>query len=71
VAELCGVLVGNSPASLRLTKELLVGSNKEWLDGAIEAAIVMNGRVRETADFKEGVASFLEKRKAVWGAGRE
>jgi methylglutaconyl-CoA hydratase len=65
------VLVGNSPASLRLTKELLVGSNRAWLDGAVEAAIVMNGKVRGTADFKEGVASFLEKRKAVWGKDNE
>ncbi|ADW68172.1 enoyl-CoA hydratase/isomerase family protein [Granulicella tundricola] len=66
VVELCGALVGNSPGSMARTKELLVGSNRAWLDEAIEAAVLMNGRVRETADFKEGIASFLEKRKPVW-----
>ena len=29
-------------------------------------AILENARIRCTPDFKEGVASFLEKRKPVW-----
>ena len=59
-------LAANSPESLRATKQLLAEQNKAWLDTAIALAMEANARARETADFNEGVASFLEKRKAVW-----
>ena len=36
------------------------------IDHDLERAIMENARIRCTADFKEGVASFLEKRKPVW-----
>ena len=66
VATLAAVLAANSPSSLEATKRLLAAQNKEWLDAAIAAAIDANAEARETADFREGVASFLEKRKPVW-----
>lgn len=66
VATLAAVLAANSPSSLEATKRLLAVQNKEWLDAAIAAAMDANATARETADFREGVASFLEKRKPVW-----
>jgi enoyl-CoA hydratase/carnithine racemase len=32
----------------------------------LERAVLENARIRCTPDFKEGLASFLEKRKPVW-----
>jgi enoyl-CoA hydratase/carnithine racemase len=36
------------------------------VDADLERAILENARIRGTTDFKEGLASFLEKRKPVW-----
>jgi methylglutaconyl-CoA hydratase len=44
-----------------------VEQNRVWLDAAVEAAMTANAKARETADFREGVAAFLEKRKPRWG----
>jgi methylglutaconyl-CoA hydratase len=66
VLALAQVLAANSPESLAATKRLLAAQNKPWLDAAIALAMEANARSRETADFKEGVAAFLEKRKPVW-----
>lgn len=66
VFALAQVLAGNSPQSLAATKRLLAAQNKLWLDAAITQALDANAKARETADFKEGIASFLEKRKPVW-----
>jgi methylglutaconyl-CoA hydratase len=65
--ELAALLMENSPASLRATKKLLNEHARAELDAQIEAAVRENAEVRRTADFREGVASFLEKRKPVWG----
>jgi methylglutaconyl-CoA hydratase len=59
-------LIDNSPQALAATKRLLAAQNKAWLDAAIEAALDANAQARETADFREGVAAFLEKRKPTW-----
>jgi methylglutaconyl-CoA hydratase len=56
----------NSPTSLRLTKKLVNGFISAQLDSQIEHAIEENAQIRQTADFREGVASFLEKRKPRW-----
>ena len=66
VQALSEVLRANSPQSLAATKRLLAAQNKAWLDAAIAEAMEANARARETADFQEGLASFLEKRKPVW-----
>jgi methylglutaconyl-CoA hydratase len=63
---LAKTLAANSPASLAATKRLMAAQNKPWLDAAIALAIEANARSRETSDFREGVAAFLEKRKPVW-----
>lgn len=67
VQLLAETLLANSPQSLAATKRLMASQNEPWLDAAIEAALETNAQSRETADFREGVAAFLEKRKAVWG----
>ena len=61
-------LLCNSPASISATKRLLVRQNHAWLDAAIIAAMEANAESRETADFREGVSAFLEKRKPVWSS---
>jgi len=64
--ELAGLLMENSPASLRATKKLLSDHARTELDLQIEAAVRENAAVRTTTDFREGITSFLEKRKPVW-----
>jgi methylglutaconyl-CoA hydratase len=64
--ELAALLMENSPSSLHATKKLLNEHTRAELDTQIEAAVRENAAVRTTADFREGVTSFLEKRKPVW-----
>ncbi|MBZ5680596.1 MAG: enoyl-CoA hydratase/isomerase family protein [Acidobacteriia bacterium] len=63
---LAALLMENSPASLRATKKLLSDQARAELDAQIEAAVRENAGIRTTADFREGISSFLEKRKPVW-----
>jgi methylglutaconyl-CoA hydratase len=64
--ELAGELIAASPNSLTRAKHLLTSAAAPGLDHDLERAILENARIRCTPDFKEGVASFLEKRKPVW-----
>jgi methylglutaconyl-CoA hydratase len=64
--ELAAQLMENSPSSLIATKRLINGFISSQLDCQIAEAIEDNARIRTTADFREGVASFLEKRKPRW-----
>jgi methylglutaconyl-CoA hydratase len=64
--ELAAQLAGNSPLSLFYTKRLLADYARASLDAQIEAAIRENADIRGSADFREGIASFLEKRKPNW-----
>lgn len=66
VQSLAELLIANSPQSMRATKQLMAAQNKAWLDAAIVEAIAAGTRARETADFREGIAAFLDKRKPVW-----
>jgi methylglutaconyl-CoA hydratase len=56
----------NSPSSVRLTKKLINGFISGELDKQIEHAVHENAQIRQTEDFREGVTSFLEKRKPRW-----
>lgn len=64
--ELAALLMENSAASLRATKQLLTDHARMELDTHIDAAVRENAAIRTTADFREGITSFLEKRKPVW-----
>jgi methylglutaconyl-CoA hydratase len=64
--ELAQQINENSPSSVRTTKKLINGFIAPQLDEQIAAAIEDNARIRTTTDFREGISSFLEKRKPIW-----
>src|SRR6266700_2946627 len=64
--ELAEQISAVSPSSLTRAKRLLVCAESASIDADLERAVLENARMRLTPDFKEGVASFLEKRKPVW-----
>ncbi len=64
--ELAGALLGVSPTSLTFTKRLLHQISETELNRELDLAVEENARIRSTADFREGLASFLEKRKPHW-----
>ncbi len=64
--ELASGLMQNSPMSLLATKRLLTAYSAEELDRDTSTAVEENAHIRTTADFREGVSSFLEKRKPRW-----
>src|SRR5579885_2956368 len=64
--ELSEQLIAASPSSLTRAKRLLTSAAAASVDADLERAVLENARIRCTPDFKEGVASFLEKRKPVW-----
>jgi methylglutaconyl-CoA hydratase len=69
VGSRAALLAANSPSSLAATKRLMSAQNKAWLDAAIAEALDANAHARETADFREGVTAFLEKRRPQWNTG--
>lgn len=64
--ELAAQLLENSAASLLATKSLLNQQARAEINAQIEAAVRENAAIRRTADFREGITAFLEKRKPVW-----
>src|ERR1043166_6555660 len=64
--KLAEQLSSASPNSLTRAKRLLVCAESAAVDSELERAVLENAKIRHTPDFKEGVASFLEKRKPVW-----
>jgi methylglutaconyl-CoA hydratase len=66
VHSLAHTLAVNSPESLAATKRLMAAQHKAWIDSAIALAMEASARARETGDFSEGLAAYLEKRKPVW-----
>jgi methylglutaconyl-CoA hydratase len=68
VANVAMELLRNSPESLRATKRLLRAQHAESLDRALKLAMEANAASRETADFREGVTAFVEKRKPKWSS---
>ncbi|WP_370540645.1 enoyl-CoA hydratase/isomerase family protein [Azospirillum sp. INR13] len=66
VGALVDELRGFSPLAQRTIKGVLNSGNNVSVDGAIEIEGQAYGRLRGSEDFKEGVASFHEKRKPVF-----
>jgi methylglutaconyl-CoA hydratase len=64
--EIAASFLESSPSSLLHTKQLLLHYDEGEVQREVELAIKANADIRSTADFKEGVASFLEKRTPKW-----
>ncbi|HEX4076647.1 MAG TPA: enoyl-CoA hydratase-related protein [Candidatus Acidoferrales bacterium] len=67
--EIAAQLLAASPTAVAQTKKLLIGFDRVAIRAELEAAIETNADIRSTPDFKEGVASFLEKRPPKWSTG--
>jgi methylglutaconyl-CoA hydratase len=63
---LAGTLLANSPSSLLATKALIRDCLEAAVDREISLAIDANAALRATADFREGLSAFLEKRPPKW-----
>jgi methylglutaconyl-CoA hydratase len=59
-------LAALSPTSLEHTKQLFTDLNRNDLDRQLETSARASARIRSTADFREGLTAFLEKRKPQW-----
>jgi methylglutaconyl-CoA hydratase len=66
--QLAAQLMENSPGSLFHTKRLLSSIARPELEAQIEIAVRENAAIRSTPDFREGISSFLEKRKPKWSS---
>jgi len=66
--ELAAQILENSPSSVRATKKLINSFIATQLDQQMADAVEDNARIRTTADFREGISSFLEKRKPRWSS---
>jgi methylglutaconyl-CoA hydratase len=64
--ELAGSLLAASPTSLQRTKQLLLRLDETALRAELDLAFRANAEIRSTPDFREGLASFLEKRPPKW-----
>lgn len=64
--EVAASLLAASPTSIVRTKRLLLQHDEAALQAALERAIHANADIRSTADFREGLTAFLEKRDPKW-----
>ncbi|MGA7921266.1 MAG: enoyl-CoA hydratase-related protein [Candidatus Acidiferrales bacterium] len=64
--DFAAILLESSPTSLRATKRLLLHYDENEIQQEIELATQENAAIRGTEDFREGLASFLEKRTPKW-----
>lgn len=55
-----------SANSLMLTKQLIGQTTNPDLDKNLSEAVQMNAKVRESEDFKKGIAAFISKEKINW-----
>ena len=63
---LAHTLAALSPTSLALTKRLILRWNEEQIQRDLAVAIHESAEIRRTADFREGLSAFLEKRAPRW-----
>ncbi len=61
--ELC---INSSTNALKVTKQLINETTYAGLEESLAAAVEINAKVRESSDFRKGIASFLDKEKIKW-----
>jgi methylglutaconyl-CoA hydratase len=61
-------LLAASPTAIAQTKKLLLNFDRVAIRAELEVAIEANSDIRMTADFREGVSAFLEKRPPKWSS---
>jgi methylglutaconyl-CoA hydratase len=64
--EIAAAVITASPTSIARTKRLLLSYDQRAIEAELELAVQENASIRATADFREGVTSFLEKRDPKW-----
>jgi methylglutaconyl-CoA hydratase len=64
--ELARNLAALSLTSLAHTKRLIADLSSDELDRQLEISAQASARIRSTADFREGLSAFLEKRRPQW-----
>jgi len=64
--EIAESLLASSPTSIARTKRLLLKASEQDLLLEIEQAVRENADIRSTHDFREGLSSYLEKRRPKW-----
>jgi len=55
-----------SSNALMVTKQLIGQTTNPLLEKSLDLAVSINARVRESEDFKRGIASFLNKEQIKW-----
>lgn len=71
VSQLCDILVANGPQALAAAKCMIRDVAHAPLDDTLVAETARRiAEIRVGAEGREGIASFLEKRKPGWTAGR-
>jgi methylglutaconyl-CoA hydratase len=64
--ELGRTLAAMSPTSLTATKRLILGWSEAEIQRDLAVAVRESAEIRRTADFREGLSAFLEKRAPRW-----
>jgi len=59
-------ILAGSPAALAMTKRHLLQTAAPQLLEQLDRSVEISARARESADAREGLAAFLERRKPIW-----
>ena len=67
IGVLCAALLANSPKAIEASKHLIQAVSQKSIDDELmEDTVERIAQIRSTAEAKEGIRAFLEKRKPSW-----